>query len=223
MTCRSMTVGTSVQFWSGETTLAATVCVSLNLNFVADTIDYIVPVNVALSPCRTLLCSISSSAQQITHTSIHILPRRREEASSTDTQSPGKATAYRVVAALRTRKAAFDVVHALTLPTTSAELLSSTLCHSLTILASQSTAPADAWILQILGVALEVFRYVIFSNCAYTLFHEHGSSASEHAMPLQNPTSISWRRDGKSCMTHVPFSLATMLSSSVKMEPIHMI
>lgn len=124
---------------------------------------YIVPINVAISPNRTLLCGVSSSVLQGTHTSIHPLPRPREEASITDPKdaSQTRGVARRIIAALRARRAPSDIIHTLDLPTTSLEVASSVLRNSLMIFSSNSSGIFEMWALQMLGVAVEVFRYVM--------------------------------------------------------------
>ena len=113
-----------------------------------------VPVGIAVSPNRTLICSISPSVSHSTRTTAHSLPRQQLSPSLGASRND---LARSLVSAILSRKSPSDVVHALSAHVASMDVVLSTLSNSLTILETYSASLSDMWLEEILGVAAEVY------------------------------------------------------------------
>ncbi|KAI0807750.1 hypothetical protein C8Q74DRAFT_1379221 [Fomes fomentarius] len=120
----------------------------------AGTVD--VPVSVALSPNDTLICCISSPFLG-SHQSIQILPRRVSGDSSLALGTLQGDLSKHLVAAIHARYTPSDIVHALAAPSLPTQATVETLHKTLITMETDSYGHMEMWIVDILGVAAEVY------------------------------------------------------------------
>lgn len=117
--------------------------------------------NIAYSPNRSLLCSVSPTASLNTHIAIHVLPHRRGPSTSAAVLLPSspQITSVPFLAALAVleRIPPSDVIHTLKMPSVSIELVSDTLYRTLQLLFRTFSAESERWIFEVLGLAIEVY------------------------------------------------------------------
>ncbi|OCH92234.1 hypothetical protein OBBRIDRAFT_773705 [Obba rivulosa] len=121
----------------------------------ADHIGQHTPLNVAISPNHTLLCSITPASLGI-QISIHPVPHRRPISLATP-RHPQPDLSRSLVHAIRARYSPSDVIRALSQPTAPLEAVTQTLYHTLTLLSAESFGLSEAWTVEVLGAATEVY------------------------------------------------------------------
>ncbi|KZT09518.1 uncharacterized protein LAESUDRAFT_508521 [Laetiporus sulphureus 93-53] len=118
-----------------------------------------IPVSVAYSPNRSLLCSVSSLLSVESQVSIHALPRR----GNVDPASKDPYAVFRmdlacaIASAIRARTSPSDIIHLLSLPSITTEIVANTLKKVLSLLQKGPNGQFELWADEVLGVATEVY------------------------------------------------------------------
>ncbi|THH26462.1 hypothetical protein EUX98_g7717 [Antrodiella citrinella] len=118
------------------------------------------PAGVAISQNRALVCCMSPSNAPSARTSVHPLPRRRAGLvvpASTVQETPKGDLSRALCLALMSRESPSDIIHVLTLPSTSLHNAVTTLYNTLCILAANANGLAEMWLVEMLGVITEVY------------------------------------------------------------------
>lgn len=155
--------------------------------------------NIAYSPNRSLLCSVSPTASLNTHIAIHVLPHRRGPSTSAAVLLPSspQITSVPFLAALAVleRIPPSDVIHTLKMPSVSIELVSDTLYRTLQLLFRTFSAESERWIFEVLGLAIEVYSYVISIGLGCTCTKVSGSDIHRKATTDADKANLVARRN----------------------------
>ncbi|TCD64663.1 60S ribosomal protein L7 [Steccherinum ochraceum] len=118
-----------------------------------------VPAGIAVSQNRALVCFMSASAALGARTAVHLLPRRliNSVPSSNVPEVPKGDLSRALCLALMSRESPSDIIHILSLPSTSLPTAATTIYHTLCTLAANANGLAEIWLIEVLGVITEVY------------------------------------------------------------------
>ncbi|KAK0463953.1 uncharacterized protein EV420DRAFT_1264492 [Desarmillaria tabescens] len=119
-----------------------------------------VPIHAVLSPNEMLLCTVSSMVRA-TQTSVHTVPIRRASRAFKAGFPSILPLSSGLASAILSRRSTADFTHLLSLSTMPMEEVSHILFQVLTIVETQSRRKLGTLTWQTLGVALEIYRFVI--------------------------------------------------------------